>query len=247
MVLESLGLGMGGGTVGIFLNVLAVILGFGVVGAFFYAISWYKKFDIKVEITDRASNQNKVYYDKARYITSKDGRHGWQFLKLKGPTGKAKIIKVPQSKYVDITKDGKKFLRVLITESDTVMPWHPNFNLDKEGNLNGVDTDVLDSDDRVALIHEIDSAKRNYGMSSWGELLTKAMPYIGILIVVIGGVVLYDTMGQTLVEVTEMSSRALEEYTRNSNSLAEALERIADLVEDGQSVEDVLDDVEVPN
>lgn len=218
------------------LNIL-VWIGLAIVITGLVAISvWLRSFSkIKAEITEILSNDSrKTYVDKIRPIKDKKGRSGWQFFKTKSLVGgKSRIITEPPYKYIDLLSNGVKFVR-FVKIGDELHPWHPNFDIKEVAGDNGeisqalkdVKTQALSTNEREAYLYEMQRANEYGSFSGW-QLLEKALPFITLLMVVFGGVILFDQVSTNLAEQQDLVNTALERNQNTNIRVAESLERVA--------------------
>ncbi len=208
------------------LSIVGWVAGASILGGLVWMFFWFKSFSkIEAEITEITSNGTLVYRDKVRYVTDKEGRAGWQFFKTKSPVGgRSRVINAPPTKYVDLLSNGKKYVR-LVKTGDDMSIWHPSF----EGKI--ATTEVLSSDDRQAYLYEMQK-KATYGKQSWLSVLNNALPFITMIMVVIGGVILYDTVSENMVVQAEINERTIGKTTEVLDRAVSILERV-----DGGSVD----------
>jgi hypothetical protein len=218
-----------------------------------FVVVWFKSFSkIRAEITDLTNNGRKTYYDKIRSVKDKKGRSGWQFFKTKSLVGgKSKVISEPPYKYVDLLDNGVKFVR-FVKIGDELHPWHPDFEVDVESleddmvqKLKGVKTEALGTNEREAYLYEMQRASQ-YGSTGWKDLLTSAMPFITILIVILGGVIMFDAVGDRMVEIQDKIDDSNARSEQIQRDTVEALERVAEIL-GSQPVRNTNDVGGVPN
>jgi hypothetical protein len=213
----------------VWIGLAVVIMGLVAVGV------WLRSFSkIKAEVTEILSNDSrKTYVDKIRPVKDKKGRSGWQFFKTKSLVGgKSRVITEPPYKYIDLLSNGVKFVR-FVKIGDELHPWHPNFDLkevkDKEGKLaqvlNDVRTQALNTNEREAYLYEMQRANEYGGVSGW-QLLEKAMPFIALVMIVFGGVILFDEVSNNLTEQQELVNNELRRTQEINLRVAESLERV---------------------
>lgn len=225
-------------------------------GGFVFLVMWFRSFSkIRAEITDLTNNGRKTYTDKVRAVKDKKGRSGWQFLKTKSLVGaKSKVISEPPYKFVDLLDNGVKFVR-FVKIGDEIHPWHPDFSVDvsesSDGEVKtvfkGVKTEALSTNEREAYLYEMQRSE-TYGSRGWKDLLSSAMPFITILIVILGGVIMYDTVSSNILEQQQLVDDALSRSERTNSRVAESLERVAEILSGGEFVNNPSSSgVEVPN
>jgi hypothetical protein len=225
------------------LNILIWVSLAVVFGALVFSVVWFRSFSkIRAEITDLTNNGRKTYYDKVRSVKDKKGRSGWQFFKTKSLVGgKSKVISEPPYKYVDLLDSGVKFVR-FVKIGDELHPWHPDFEVSVENNsddelvqkLKGVKTEALGTNEREAYLYEMQRASQ-YGSTGWKDLLTSAMPFITMLIVILGGVIMFDSMGDRMVEIQDKIDASNARSETIQRDTAQALERVAEILGEGNS------------
>lgn len=218
-------------------NILSIslwVLGAGLLGALVYVGVWFKSFGkIRAEITDLTNNGRKTYYDKVRAVKDKKGRSGWQFLKTKSLVGaKSKVITEPPYKFVDLLDNGVKFVR-FVKIGDEIHPWHPKFEVNEDGDgdgvFSGVKTDALSTNEREAYLYEMQRSE-TYGSRGWKDLIASAMPFITILIVILGGVIMFDSVSDRMVEIQDKMDASSARSEATNVRVAESLERVAEIL-----------------
>ena len=194
------------------LNTLSYIIIAAVAGGILYYFKYISSFNIIVEIMDKTSGNNIIRRDKARQYKDKTGMSGWQFMSTKAPKSKSKkIVDEPDSRYVDITKNGKKYCRFIRMDEDVYTPWHPNIpNRSQET----FQTESLQSHERTSLIYQLNQSESKYAKKTVWEMLERAFPIIVIMLMLVGGLMLFDNITANIKEAQSLSVKSINQYQK---------------------------------
>jgi len=223
----------GSGAIDLFLYVVLGLLIAGVLGVLIYMVWLLIQYKIEVEITDTTSAGRVIYKDKARIFRGKDGRLGWQLMKTKGAKRKRKIIDEVPNMYIDLTVKGKKFVRLKKLEGDIFSPWHPTV---QEQSDEEIKKQSLPTSDRETLINEIYRSEKLYGKKSLGEIILHFMPYVILLMMIFGIVVLVDQVGETYNMLNGQLNEARKLQNEHDAMYKETVDRMINFIEGKQVI-----------
>jgi len=221
-----------GGTLTIVLNTLLIIMGALVVFGMIRFLSYLRKFNIKVEITDETGSKSIISGDKARELTTLEGRQRLQLFKNK-INSKRVSIGIPNPKFIDITTTGKKYLRLKKIGSDQYIPWHPNI---EEEDSEAVKQKIMTSDERTAFIGEYEQSEKLYPKKGLMALLEKFMPAITVVICVIAVIMVISTISDTQKEIGDQLSEIRKESITFAEDNIKLHNRMLDFLEGKQII-----------
>jgi len=224
--------GSGKGITKFILNGGLMILGGLAVFGIMRLIKMLKAFNIKVEITDETGSKSIVHGDKARELITKEGRQRWELFRTKGKAGRI-TIGVPKNDFIDITKTGKKYLRLKKVGPDQYVPWHPTISSEEE---QVVKKKIMTSDERTAFISEYEQAERLYPKKGLMKLLEKFMPVITVMICVIAVIMVINVISDTQQEIGNQLDAIRADSLEYAESNIDLQNRMLDFLEGKQII-----------
>jgi len=217
---------------------LYAILGLMIAGTIMlglWAMWFYSQFKIQVEVTERTTGNLMVRMDKAReFKDRKTKKIGWQLLNTKGdgPLGR-KVIPIPDTKFVDLTPKGRQFVRLFKEQGDNYQAWHPQVENRVEGSKEQY---FLSSGDRAILADEVTRSETLYKKQSIGDKILQIMPYIAIVFIIFGVVMLLDQMSETFQDISNQAAKLEEQRAEQVERIAQLNERMINFLEGKQVI-----------
>jgi len=199
---------------------IIVILLAGLVFGIIAFIRWILKYNIRVELLYPKSNGYKRVSDKVKEVKTKEGKTVWEFLKTRGLKNKPIRIKPPSNQYIDINKRGKDVCSFEMINSDTPIPIHPKVKDPDEETLK---VSTVSSDDRSYIIDDIESTNALYKDNSISEIISKAMPYIAIVIIVFSMVIFLDQFVETQSQIINKVDSTVDKFVEIHESQQELM------------------------
>lgn len=198
-----------------------IILGLGLFAllCFYYYKSTFKYKVVLRELTGNGSML--INYDIAKSVIDKDSNtETWKLWHEKV------ILTPPPSDAIEIDMKGRKFAE-LYKKGDYDFVWivdnHTTASLElemlKEAKKNGISSSnawrPVSASSKFAWLNQTKKAQEMKG-KGWMDILTQAMPYIMIMIVLVVGYLMWDSQNEANIETTKIMSTTM---TRQQESL----------------------------
>lgn len=218
-----------------------VILGLALLGlcGFYYYKSTFKYKVVLRELTGNGSML--INYDIAKSIIDKDSNtETWKLWH------ESVILTPPPSDAIEIDIKGRKFAE-LYKKGDYDFVWivdnHTTESLEKkmleEAKLNGISSSnawrPVSASSKFAWLNQTKKAQEMKG-KGWMDILTQAMPYIMIMIVLVVGYLMWDSQNEANVKITNDMTTLTDRIATTAERQIAISERLLDEINGVQTL-----------